>query len=89
MLPMLRPSALVTMAQRIEATIQQHREVWTALFTMARSSSLRRMIAGRPRTDATKVAPEQPQRTRIAGAQKYCRAKVRHRQSARESQGWA
>ena len=68
MLPKLRPSARVTMAEFLDS-LQQHREVWSAVLTMS-AVEFASLIAGSPRTEATKDAPEQPKRTRISDAQK-------------------
>ena len=68
MLPKLRPSARVTMAEFLDS-LQQHREVWSAVLEMS-AVEFASLIAGGPRTEATKAAPEATQRTRISDAQK-------------------
>jgi hypothetical protein len=68
MLPKLRPSARVTMAEFLDS-LQQHREVWSAVLEMS-AVEFASLIAGSPRAEATKAAPEQTKRTRISDAQK-------------------
>ena len=66
MLPTLRPSARVTMAEFLDS-LQQHREVWSAVLTMS-VVEFASLIAGMPRAEPTKDAPEQTKRTRISDA---------------------
>ena len=68
MLPKLRPSVRMTMAEFLDS-LQQHREVWSAVLEMS-AVEFATLIAGAPRAEATKAAPEQAKRTRISDAQK-------------------
>ena len=68
MLPKLRRSAWVMMAELLDS-LQQHREVWSAVLEMS-AVEFASLIAGGSRADATKTAPEQTKRTRISDAQK-------------------
>ncbi len=68
MLPKLRPSARVTMAEFLDS-LQQHREVWSVVLDMP-AVEFGALIAGGSRTEAMKAAPEPTKRTRISDAQK-------------------
>ena len=68
MLPKLRPAARVTMAEFLDS-LQQHREVWSAVLEMP-AVDFGALIAGGSRTESANAAPEPTKRTRISDAQK-------------------
>lgn len=66
MLPKLRPSARVTVAEFLDS-IQQHKDVWTAVLEMS-VLEFASMLQGGPRSEP--AAKETVKRTRISDAQK-------------------
>jgi len=68
MLPKLRPSPKVTMAEFLDS-LQQHREVWTAVLGLS-ALDFASMISGGSQASTAKAAPEKAKRTRISDAQK-------------------
>ncbi len=68
MLPKLRPSARVTMAEFLDS-LQQHREVWSAVLEMP-AVEFGALMASGSRTESTNARPEPTKRTRISDAQK-------------------
>jgi hypothetical protein len=68
MLPKLRPSQRMSMAEFLDS-LQQHREVWSAVLEMF-AVDFAIPINGGPRMEPAKTAPEQAKRTRISDVQK-------------------
>ena len=68
MLPKLRPSAKVTMADFLD-TLQQHKDVWTAVLGMS-VVEFASILSGGPRIEATTPKAAPARRTRISDNQK-------------------
>ena len=68
MLPKLRPSAKVTMADFLD-TLQQHKDVWTAVLGMS-VVEFASVLSGGPRAESAAPTTAPAKRTRISDAQK-------------------
>ena len=68
MLPKLRPSAKVTMADFLD-TLQQHKDVWTAVLGMS-VGEFASILSGGPRAESAAPTTAPAKRTRISDAQK-------------------